>query len=300
MRSPLFRLDFFFGMRKNFVSAITAKTIKNSRFVDCRWSLKEPATYGLAEYAKGHLPDAVFANMDLELSAPFGPGTGRHPLPRLEDFGQWLKSKGLGKELSIICYDDFGGSMAARLWWMLRCVGYPDATILDGGIQAWQHEGLPLVTAPPSITALDALSLPESWEGGHMPILSVDQMVANLTDPKVQVVDARPAPRYGSKADAPVWPDPVAGHYPGAANWPAGSNLTEDKQLRSEDELRALAGPALGDKKATEVAFSCGSGVTACLDIAVAEHVGMGTPALYVGSWSQWCTVHPDKVECSP
>jgi|EP00670_Eutreptiella_braarudii_P004021 thiosulfate/3-mercaptopyruvate sulfurtransferase len=284
-------------MRRNFISVSAATALKNSKFVDCRWSLKEPETYGPAEFAKGRIPNSIFVDMERDLAAQPTPESGRHPLPPLSNFIGWLKSKGLQKNEPIVCYDDAGGSCAARLWWMLRCLGFQEPTILEGGIQAWQKAGGTLDTKDATIVTANDEDFPESWETGFMPVFSVEQMVSNLTQSNVHVVDSRPAPRYNSKEE-PTWPDPVAGHYPGALNWPVPSNLTEDKLLRPEPELRALAEAALCAKSsANDTVFHCGSGVTACFNIAVAEQLGLGVPRLYVGSWSQWCKVHPTKVQ---
>ena len=245
------------------------------RIVDCRWYLGEPDR-GRAAYADGHLPDAVYASLDDDLSGP--DGAGRHPLPSPEAFGMTLGRLGIGPTTSVVVYDDRGGAVASRLWWMLTDQGHEDVAVLDGGLQAWLSAGGRLTTEEPRHGDRPYPTRP--WDG----VIEIDA-VASRED-HMHVLDARSADRFRGEHE-PV--DPRAGHIPGALSLPLSENL--------DDELRFLPASSLAERFAqagitdgTVTISQCGSGVTACHNILAMEIAGLGRPALYVGSWSDWST----------
>lgn len=245
------------------------------RPADVRWYVGEPGR-NLAEYRRGHLPGAVYLDIDSDLTRPTGPG--RHPLPDKAAFAALLGERGLGDDHVIVAYDDVGGVYAARLWWMLRWIGHPGARLLDGGMQAWAAAGLPLTTAepacPPAVMTVRPGPTREIDRAGLLPLLG-----------KVTLLDARLPDRYSGEVH-PV--DPLGGHVPTARNAPAPDNLGPDGRFLPPDVLAARY-RALGVGEGDTVA-SCGSGVMACHDIAAMIRAGLPEPILYPGSWSDWCT----------
>ncbi len=245
--------------------------------VDCRWWLEEPERAS-REYRAGHVPTAVFASLDDDLTAPSGPG--RHPLPTPRAFADRMSRLGVGPRRRVVVYDDRGGAFAARAWWMLTALGV-DAAVLDGGLQAWRQAALALAdgTSTPAVADWPA-TLPDRFPG----VVERAQLVRR--EPHVVVVDARAPERYRGEVE-PI--DPVAGHIPGAINIPYAGNLTADLRLRSVGELRdrfVEAGIVSGDR----TVVYCGSGVTSCHHVLAMELSGLGRPFLYAGSWSDWCT----------
>ena len=250
----------------------------NVRIADVRWSLTGPS--GWEKYRQGHIPGAVYVDLDRDLSRPGGPG--RHPFPATEDFARFLGSIGVGPETHVVAYDDAGGSIAARLWFLLRVHGHERASVLDGGFQTWKAAGLPVTTDEPRIRAvdppvlvLDRRRLAERAEVEAISRRKIDQGGAILTD-------ARAPERYRGEVE-PV--DPRAGHIPGAVNAPVAGNLRDGRFLPAP-ELRALY-ERLGAGE-REVIASCGSGVTACHTLLALELSGLPPGRLYVGSFSDW------------
>ncbi len=239
--------------------------------LDVRYRMGGPS--GEAEYAAGHLPGAVYVDMDTALAAPAGAG-GRHPLPDPAVFEAAMRRAGVSGDRAVVVYDDWSGRAAGRAWWLLRHHGHPDVRVLDGGLAAWVAAGGTLDTEAVEVQAGDFTL---SSEKG-MPVVEA----GGVLDVPV-LVDARAAERYRGEVE-PV--DPVAGRIPGAVNVPTSTNLRADGTFRSADELRALyaAAGVTGDD---EVAAYCGSGVTAIHDILAMEIAGIPA-ALYPGSWSGW------------
>lgn len=255
--------------------------------LDCRHDLADPEA-GPRLYAQGHIPGAVHAHVDHHLSAPVGDGSrGRHPLPEMDTFLEWLRTCGVDEDSQVVCYDDVGGAWAGRAWWLLRFVGLQNVAVLDGGLTRWNELELPLETKRPRPRQ-------GSFDGtpGHMPTVDATRVQTNLGKKReaLQIIDARAPERYHGEEE-PL--DPVAGHIPGALNLPYAKNLGSDRRFLSPDELRARYEDALGVQEVGRVAVYCGSGVTAAHDILAMELAGMGTAALYPGSWSEWC--HPDS-----
>jgi len=248
------------------------------RVVDCRWYLGKP-TDGLDAYAKGHIPGAVYGDLEADLSAPAT--GGRHPLPEPEAFAATLRRWGIHEPTKVVVYDDRGGAIASRLWWMLTQQGHAETYVLDGGLQAWREAGGRLTTDRPDIeTPRNDSSIDVTpWTG-----------TADLSDvagraDEVVVADARGADRYRGETE-PI--HSKAGHIPGAISFPLTNNL-DGLGFKRPNELRAAYAAAKIDE-GTDVIMHCGSGVTACHNILAMEIAGLDRPRLYVGSWSDWST----------
>ncbi len=234
---------------------------------------------GMDAYLAGHLPGAVFIDMDGVLASPAGPVVGRHPMPTPEAFAAGLGAAGISPDDTVIVYDDLGGMVAGRLVWMLRILGQHSA-LLDGGIGAWDG---PLVTSPSRPTSVPCAVRP--WPEGAM--VSADEALALAAGGGV-LADSRAVERYRGETE-PI--DPRAGHIPGAICLPFAANLDADGRFKSPEELRARFAEVGVDANAV---FYCGSGVSACHNLLAVEAAGLGLPRLYVGSWSGWSS-DPDR-----
>lgn len=243
---------------------------------DCRWVLTDPEA-GRRSYLAGHVPGAIYVSLDDDLSDMSRSGAGRHPLPSKERFAATLGRLGIGNDAFVVVYDDVGGAYASRLWWLLRWIGHGDVAVLDGGWKAWQEAGLRVDDTPVEL-------VPTTYRigSGSMPVVDRD-VVAGLGDERV-LVDARATERYTGEVE-PL--DPAAGHIPGAINVPYAGNLDRSGRFLGPAELRARYGTA-GVTDGSRTIVYCGSGVTACHDILAIEAAGLGTAALYPGSWSEW------------
>jgi thiosulfate/3-mercaptopyruvate sulfurtransferase len=251
--------------------------------LDVRWRLGGPP--GRQEYRAGHIPGAVYVDLDDELAAPAGPGVGRHPLPALPDLQRAARSWGLREGEAVVVYDDIGNLSAARAWWLLRWAGLSDVRLLDGGLAAWRSAGQPEVTGdepavPPGDVTLTA---------GRLPSVDPDGVAALLADGAL-VLDARAGERYRGEVRSV---DPKPGHIPGAVSAPTTENLRPDGTFHSVEELTGRF-EALGAKPGQPVAVYCGSGVTAAHEIVALAIAGFDDVILYPGSWSQWATL-PDR-----
>jgi thiosulfate/3-mercaptopyruvate sulfurtransferase len=247
---------------------------------DVRWYLQGPR--GADAYAAGHLPRATFVDLDTELSSPKGPGRpGRHPLPSAAQLSALLARLGAGKDTVLVAYDDAGGGIAARLWWLLRYFGHGGGRVLDGGLQAWTAAGHPLETAVRARRPAPPLAL------APRPELVVDRArVAELaSSPSAVVLDARAAERFEGKVETV---DARPGHVPGARNAPFAENLVAPGgRFRTSEELRGRYA-SLGATSARTVVAYCGSGITACHDLLALSLIGRDDALLYEGSWSDW------------
>jgi thiosulfate/3-mercaptopyruvate sulfurtransferase len=247
--------------------------------VDVRWSLTGPP--GRVDYRAGHLPGAVFLDVDADLAGPPGPG-GRHPLPVSAALQATLRAAGVCVTTPVVAYDAADGSVAARLWWLLRWAGHPAVAVLDGGIAAWRAAGLS-VTVEVSRPRAGTFTV----RPGGMPVLNAVQAAALARDGVL--LDARTAPRYRGEVE-PV--DPRAGHIPGAANAPFGELTDSQGRWLPPSRLRELAHRwgIIG----ADIGAYCGSGINACAVILGLELAGVTSArrpaALYAGSWSHWCT----------
>jgi thiosulfate/3-mercaptopyruvate sulfurtransferase len=243
--------------------------------LDVRWALGSDS--GHDDYVAGHLPGAVFVDLDTELAAPASAAEGRHPLPSVQALQSAARRWGVSDGSPVVVYDATGGLAAARAWWLLHWGGFPGVTILDGGLAAWTAAGGSLETgevvpAPGDVTLT----------GGGMPVLTADDAAA-LAEGDGVLLDVRAAERYRGEVE-PV--DPRAGHVPGAVSAPTTGNLDADGRFRTAAVLREqFAG--LGVRPGTTVGVHCGSGVTAAHAVAALAEAGIEA-ALWPGSWSQW------------
>jgi len=249
--------------------------------LDVRWALGDP--HGREHYLAGHLPGAVFVDLDAELADPPSAAAGRHPLPSVPRLQSAARRWGVSAGDAVVVYDASGGTAAARAWWLLRWGGLADVRILDGGLAAWQRAGGALepgdVVPEPGDVALT---------GGGMPVLGPDEAAALPRDGGV-LLDARAGERYRGEVE-PI--DPRAGHVPGAVSAPTTENLAADGTfLRASVLVERFAG--LGVAPGTTVGVYCGSGVTAAHEVAALAVAGIDA-ALWPGSWSQW-SADPDR-----
>jgi thiosulfate/3-mercaptopyruvate sulfurtransferase len=243
------------------------------RVIDCRWYLENPEL-GVAEYERGHIPGATYASLDTDLSGTVG--SGRHPLPSPKDFEATLRGFGVSPSTRVIVYDDRGGAVAARLWWMLADQGHEMTSVLDGGLQSWVAAGQPLSTSElvPFVGAFRT----RPWRG------VTDRGAVVSRSDHTLLIDARSSARYRGEEE-PV--DPRAGHIPGAISLPQTDNLTTKLSFLPAIELHSRFARA-GVTESDDVIVHCGSGVTACHNILAMEVAGIERPLLYVGSWSDW------------
>jgi thiosulfate/3-mercaptopyruvate sulfurtransferase len=268
-------------------SELAALPPQDVLIVDCRFELMAPAhgerdvAKGERDYLKAHIPGAVYASLDQDLSdlSRQAEGFGRHPLPLESAFSAVLSSWGWRPGLQVVSYDAAGGSLAAaRLWWLLRLVGVREAAVLDGGYAAWLAAGLPVeagnVTRAPSQVELHYDV--SRYLTDHAQVLDAAER---------RLLDARAAPRYRGDVE-PI--DRVGGHVPGALNRPFSENLGADGRFKSAAALRQEFLEVLGTHAAHDVVHMCGSGVTACHNLLAMEHAGLVGSRLYAPSWSGW------------
>ncbi len=250
------------------------------RIVDCRFDLLEPGK-GREEYLAGHIPGAVFADLDRDLAGPVSGTSGRHPLPDVDTFRATLAGFGIGPDTQVVAYDYASGALAARLWWMLRWIGHRKAAVLNGGLRAWLAAGGGLETAVP-----DYAPTKPSVEPQAALIADTDEITALLGEGcGLPLVDARDAPRFRGERE-PI--DTVAGHIPGALNLPFSHALNADGSFKSAPKLREMWDELFGNGAPPAFIVMCGSGVTACHLALSAEIAGLELPRVYVGSWSEW------------
>lgn len=232
-------------------------------------------------FNKEHLTRAVFADLETDLAdvkADAANG-GRHPLPEIEDFSTFLGNCGIGQKSHVVIYDAMSGAnAAARCWWMLKAVGHSRVQVLDGGWQAALKAGIP--TQSGSVEPIIGSSYPVS--GWQLPIRSIREVNKNIASHEFDLLDVRSSERFNGIVE-PI--DPMAGHIPGAMNIPLSENLNEDGTFKSPEQLDETYGGFDPNK----LAIHCGSGVTACHTLLAFSHMKKEIPALYVGSWSEWC-----------
>jgi len=264
---------------------------------DCSFDLGQPKL-GRQQYEQAHIPGAVFADLDQDLSAKHGmPGSdgsvavlqadqpasgGRHPLPSRERFSVWLSDIGFANDMQAVVYDRNGANFCGRLWWMLKWAGHDAVAVLDGGLQAWQAAGQPVNQGaePSHFQTSFALQPPLRR------LVSAETVLSGLGSATQTLIDARAPARYRGEVE-PL--DPVAGHIPGALNRPFSENLGADGRFKPRELLRAEFEQLLGERSAASVVHQCGSGVSALPNLLAMEVAGLGETALFAGSWSEWC-----------
>jgi thiosulfate/3-mercaptopyruvate sulfurtransferase len=244
------------------------------RVIDMRWYLGEPSR-GLLEYESAHIPGAVF----LDLEDVTGVGAGRHPLPSREQLQDAMRRAGVNRGDRVVVYDTSSGSVAARLWFLLRTHGHGEVAVLDGGIQAWD---VSMSDASPDVSPGDFVAAPMDTTA----IVSYEDVLGR--DASTSLIDVRAPERFAGEAE-PV--DPIAGHVPGAGSVFWQRNLGSDGRFLDAQSLRGLYADV------DDAIVYCGSGVNACHALLAFEVAGLRPPKLYAGSWSEWCTHEGAPVE---
>lgn len=269
--------------------------------IDCRFDLARPQ-WGRESYASGRIPRALYAHLDQDLSGKLSPSTGRHPLPRAEEMAARLGQWGIDAQVQVVAYDQSAGAYAARLWWLLRWLGHAKVSVLDGGLAAWQAEGLPLDKTPLPDAQTDSQggSQSRARAGGRacrfdprpdaQMVVDTPELEAlidggQLARGDVVLVDARSADRFAGRNETI---DPVAGHIPGARNHPFTDNVDAAGRFLDRGTLRERFARTLEGIPPDAAICMCGSGVTACHDLLAMEVAGLKDARLYAGSWSEW------------
>ena len=266
----------------------------NWAIIDCRFDLARP-DWGAQAYAAGHIPHALYAHLDHDLSAARTPRSGRHPLPQVEALAITFGRLGIDEHVQVIAYDQGTGAYAARLWWLLRWLGHRRVAVLDGGFAAWQRAGLPISTG---VSARAARTFRAVADAGM--VASTAEVAAALDSgalarQELLLVDARSADRFAGENETI---DPVAGHIPGAVSAPTAQNVAADGTFRSPAQLAGRFA-ALGAASVSPVGAYCGSGVTAAHEVLALTLAGIPA-ALYAGSWSDWVTDPSRPVASGP
>ena len=248
--------------------------------VDCRHRLTDPE-FGEGAYREAHIPGAVFAHADRVLSSAPVTDRGRHPLPAPETLSARFGTLGIDAATRVVAYDDPGGAIAGRLWWMLRYMGHRAVAVLDGGWPAWLEAG-------GAVRSGEELRAARKFEGEPRPewVVTVEQVTGAR-----RLVDSREPARYRGEVE-PI--DRIAGHIPGAVSHHFARNLGEDGRFLGPAALRERLERTLGEVPAEEAVFYCGSGVSACHNLLALAHAGFPPAKLYVGSWSEWSS-DPDR-----
>ena len=252
--------------------------------IDCSADLAKPEA-GRAQFEEQHIAGALFADINTDLAThdpALAVNGGRHPLPSREHFALWLSACGISEHTQVVVYDRQGMNYCGRLWWMLKWCGHEAVAVLDGGLQAWAGAGGALASGP-------ALPVTQAEFTLREPLLVLKhtaEVFAAMGRPAQTLVDARSAARY--KGDTEPF-DPVAGHIPGALNRPFNTNLNAQGFMKSPAELAAEFTVLLNGRDASSVVHHCGSGISAIPNLLAMEVAGLGSTALYAGSWSEWC-----------
>ena len=260
------------------ISAETLKTMLDAstplRIFDCRARLSD-SNQGRVLFAEGHIKGAIHADLDADLAGPPG-DQGRHPLPNFDAWLTRVQQWGLQDQEQVVLYDDMGGQMAARGWWMFRWLGHEATAVLDGGLQRWQRpleSGVAKTSSPSDFKPKPTLT--RLWQVGDVE--------RNLNQSTHQLVDARSVERWRGEQE-PI--DPVAGHIPNALCLPSTGNLAPSGLFKSAEDLRKR----FADVSSMNTVCYCGSGVTATHNILAMRHAGLAEPVLYADSWSGWIT----------
>ncbi|MFT5193467.1 MAG: thiosulfate/3-mercaptopyruvate sulfurtransferase [Cellvibrionaceae bacterium] len=255
---------------------------KNLIVIDCRFKMVDPAA-GEAAYQEKHIPGAVYAHLDRDLSGKPVTDKGRHPMLSAEAMNALFSRSGIEHHNQVVIYDDMRGAIASRLWWMLQYMGHEATAVLNGAWQAWEAAEAPTATGEESNPPSQFKGTPNS-----LPLVTLNEV---LIQPSL--IDSRSAPRYRGEEE-PL--DPVAGHIPGAENYFFGQNFGEDGRFLSKELLEENFSKLLGTISAADTTFYCGSGVTACTNLLALAHSGLGHAKLYGGSWSEWCRERPGEI----
>ncbi|MFB5661720.1 sulfurtransferase [Alteribacillus sp. HJP-4] len=266
----------------------TEKQLQNetTRIVDCRFELQDPKA-GIAAYEKKHITGAVHFDLEEDLAAPAEEYGGRHPLPDLDILVKKLSAAGIDQETTVIAYDDQGGAMAARFWWLLRYLGHQQVHVLGQPFSLWEKEGRPVDTETPDFAEKFFIADMEPNMLAH-----IEEVKLSLHDDETILIDARDEKRFKGIEDNV---DPVAGHIPGAKHYFWRNVINDKGEWKSKSELQKLFAPLQNES----VISYCGSGVTAAVNILAMSEAGYDMPRLYAGSWSDWVSYRDLPVEKS-
>lgn len=260
------------------ISVPELQALQSVVLIDCGFDLAD-VNAGERTFAEGHIPGAVYAHLDRDLSGPKAPGKGRHPLPERAAFAATAGRLGVAPGVQVVCYDAQGGPYAARAWWLLRWLGHDAVAVLDGGAAAWRGADGAWTSDKSAVQPRPSYPL----NTVAMPTVSAAELLAQLG--RVRLFDARAAERFRGEVE-PL--DPVAGHIPGATLRFFKDNLQPDGRFKPATQLKAEFDALGGGDPA--VVHQCGSGVTACHNLLAMAHAGYGATTLYPGSWSEWCS----------
>jgi thiosulfate/3-mercaptopyruvate sulfurtransferase len=248
---------------------------------DCRFTLTNTEA-GRASYQQGHIPGARYVHLDDDMSSAVTPTSGRHPLPDVKIFSEKLSRWGVDASKQVVVYDDSFGSMAVKMWWLLRWLGHDNVALLDGNWPIWAKQKLPVSTALPTIVATNFVA------NVHNELVVDTTEVDFARRERCSVlIDARPEQRFAGERE-PL--DKVAGHIPGSINWVYEENLDFDGTYLPAEELKEAYLKLMHNLKPQQVIHTCGSGVTACHNMLAMEIAGLHGSKLYAGSWSEWIT----------
>ena len=243
---------------------------------DCRFVLGNPHL-GHNHYLEGHVPDALYADLNKDLSSPVTPTSGRHPLPSTKNLVARLRDWGVNNNTQVVVYDDVRGSIAGRMWWLLRYMGHPETAVLDGGFEKWRDENRPLESGETVPTGTGNFS----GKPNDSMFITTEELERVFRKDDTVVIDARTPERYSDEKESV---DSKGGHIPGSINHPLQTNLDANGCFRSAAELRE----SYAGLRRQNTIHSCGSGVTACHNLLAMEIAGLSGSRLYVGSWSEW------------
>ncbi|WP_282938279.1 sulfurtransferase [Paenibacillus sp. RC67] len=254
--------------------------------VDCRFLLgMGNSDAGRKAYEQDHIPGAVYIDLEKDMSATITEHGGRHPLPDMERFAQVVGATGISKESTVIAYDDQGGAMASRFWWMLQYAGHTQVFLLDGGYAKWKAAGYPVTDEPPAVH--EAVFVPKLQSSM---LVSMEEVKERIGRPGTVLIDSREERRYLGLEEAI---DPVAGHIPSAKNYFWKQSLNEEGSWKDATALREQFAEL---QNADEIIVYCGSGVTACPNVLALKEAGLGNVKLYSGSWSDWVSYEDNPV----
>lgn len=247
--------------------------------LDCRDSLTD-ADYGPRSYAEAHIPNAQYCYLLDDFSSPITESTGRHPVPDMQQLSRKLGDWGIGDHTQVVVYDDMNGAIAARMWWQIRALGHSKVALLNGGLNYWLAQKLPMTAEVPT-------PKPTRFKGqfDESQLIDVKTVLENIETPQFTLLDARAAPRFKGEQE-PF--DPVAGHVPNAINRDFSQNLGENGLFLTPTELKQQFEPLLAQAPNQQIVHMCGSGVTANHNLLAMEIAGLTGSKLFLGSWSQW------------
>ena len=257
---------------------------KDILLFDTRFDLVNPKA-GYESYLDGHIPSAVYVDVDHDLAAEKNGQNGRHPLPMIEQWVKTCANLGITKDSDIIIYDNQSCMYAVRMWWMLRATGHENVRLLNGGYASWLAAGFPSEKTEnqrPNTPAASSMTETTAYKDA----LLASDILNNLSNKKFVVLDARSADRFRGENETL---DPVGGHIPGAINRFFKQNLDTNGQFKSADVLAKEFADLLGETRSESIIHQCGSGITACHNMFAMELAGLKSSMIYPGSWSEWC-----------